>query len=108
MAEEGCFRLRGQRELRPERGHVSGGAEAGEPGAGGVRGRSGGLGRRVTRGLSYRACEPQARPFRLLNDGKQLEGLNDSRLSFASASPRPQSVCSSPHLFLDKKQKHTD
>ena len=39
MAEEGCFRLKRQRELRPEQGHVSGGAEAGEPGAGGVRGR---------------------------------------------------------------------
>jgi len=39
MAEEGCFRLKRQRELRPEQEHVSGGAEDGEPGAGGVRGR---------------------------------------------------------------------
>ena len=38
MAEEGCFRLRGQREQRPECGHVSGGVEAGEPGAGGCAG----------------------------------------------------------------------
>lgn len=38
MAEEGWFRLRGQREQRPESGHVSGGVEAGEPGAGGCAG----------------------------------------------------------------------
>lgn len=37
MAEEGCFRLRGQQEQRPEWGHV-GGVEAGEPGAGGCAG----------------------------------------------------------------------
>lgn len=64
-------------------------------------------GSQKARGLSCRALEPQARPLRLLNDGKQLEGLNE-KLSFASVSPRPQSVCSSPYLFLDKKQKQTD
>lgn len=53
---------------------------------GGVQGRSGGQDRRVTKVLSCRACEPQARALRLLNDGKQLEALND-RLSFASFSP---------------------
>lgn len=86
MAEEGCFRLRGQREQRPECGHVSGGVKLASLEQGGVQGRSGGQGRRVTRVLSCRAREPQARALRLLNDGKQLEGLND-RLCFASLPP---------------------
>lgn len=106
----GCGWLRkGVSRLRGIAGAETGGdvsvveAEAGEAWSRGMCGGS-----QKARGLSCRARRPQARPLRLLNDGKQLEGLNE-KLSFASVSPPPPICLLLPlSLFLDKKQKQTD